>query len=172
MHARDLAKSLTILMSVLCLLLVPSLADASDYKDWIPLLPDSIGGLSKSGDPDGANMEMSGQSWSTLQQRYAQDNGNDIELTIVAGAMAPQVRQFQSMRNFDLETDEKIAQTLKIAGRPAFFELYKGGGKGTLGIALQENAVMAIEADAVESKDGLISLADDVPLEDIAAQID
>ena len=70
----------------LYLLLFSVTAGATDYKAWVPLLPDTLAGLTRSGKPDGINMEMSGKKWSSLHQRYSGDKGEKaIELTIVGG---------------------------------------------------------------------------------------
>jgi len=64
-------KYITIFMIAISLIIVSTAANAFDYKNWIPLLPESIGGIEKHGDPSGMNMEKSGQSWSLLRQKYS-----------------------------------------------------------------------------------------------------
>ncbi len=44
-------KSIPILIIVLGFILASSSANAFDYKNWIPLLPENIGGMEKQGDP-------------------------------------------------------------------------------------------------------------------------
>lgn len=158
-----------ILASILCLaFLIPS-AYAADYKDWIPLLPERIGGQKKVGEPNGANMESSGESWSTLEQKYSNGSGESVTVTVVSGAMAPQVRQFQAMQQVTMETEEKFVETLEVSGNDAILELHKGGGKGTLLVAPQQTTVVIIQTSSAESKEDLISLANDVPFSDISA---
>lgn len=53
-RSRDMYKHLTVVALALVLFLGAATANALDYKDWVPLLPESIGGLDKSGEPDGA----------------------------------------------------------------------------------------------------------------------
>ena len=161
------------LISFLCLVFMASTACAADYKDWISLLPDRIDGLGQSGDPDGMNVQSEGQSWSTLEQGYADGSGEkEIKLTIVSGSMAPQVKQFQAMKQFSMEDEEKVVETLEISGNDAVMELYKDGGKGNLLIAPQQKTIVIIQATSADNKEELVSLADDVPLSDIAAAIE
>ncbi len=162
-------KFLTIPAAILCLLALSPIARAADYQDWIPLLPESIDGLDKSGSPDGATMGHGGKSWTTVRQGYSDSSGDDIRLTIIAGDMAPQLQQFQSMKHFSMETDDRLVQSAQLSGYNSVVELNKARGKGTLLIQVQDNTLVVIEADAVESKAELISLADHVPLSDIAA---
>lgn len=158
-----------ILIGLLCLVCMTSTTFAADYKNWIPLLPASINGHEKDGDPDGANMQSEGKSWSTLKQEYSDDSGEQIRLTIVSGSTAPQIQQFKALKQFTLETEEKLVETLQVSGNDAALELYKGGGEGNLLIAVHEKTIVVINADSVDSKDALISLTDDVPLSDIAS---
>ena len=143
--------------------------NAADYKDWIDLLPEKINNLPKSGDPEGGNFEQRGQSWSILKQDY-HDSGNNIRLTIVAGDTAPQLQQFQGMKQFTMETEDRLVESVQISGHEAVFEMQKDRGAGTLLILVQERTLVVIEADAVAGKNELISLADDVQLSDIATQ--
>ena len=163
-------RPLAILMGVLCLTFLSSTTCAADYKDWIPLLPASINGHEKNGDADGANKQSENQSWSILEQRYSDGSGDTIRLTIVSGTNAPQVQQFQAMKQFTMETEERFVETLNVSGREAVLELYKGGGEGTLLISLHTKTIVVINADSVGSKKELTSLADEVPLSDIAAK--
>ena len=73
-----------IILISICFLLVSVSVYATDYKQWIPLLPETLGGLAQSGKPEGVNMEMGGQSWSSLQQKYS-NNSENISMMIVSG---------------------------------------------------------------------------------------
>ncbi len=82
-------------IAVLCLFLFPAVAGAFDYKAWMPSLPKTLGGMTPTGEPDGMNMDMGGQKWSTLNQEYtSRDGKRTAQLSIVAGQMAPQVQGF------------------------------------------------------------------------------
>ena len=69
-------KSIPTLIIILGFLLVSSAANAFDYKNWIPLLPESIDGMEKHGEMEGMNREKGGQSWSVLRQKYSDEDGN------------------------------------------------------------------------------------------------
>lgn len=158
-----------ILTGVLCLAFMLPSVQAADYKDWVPILPEHIGGQQKAGEPNGANMESSGKSWSTLEQKYSDGSGESVTLTIVSGVMAPQVQEFQTMQQFSMETEKKFVETLQVSGNDAVLELYKDGGKGTLLVAPRQTTVLIIKVSSAESKEELISLADDVPFSDFSA---
>ncbi|MFP4213843.1 MAG: hypothetical protein ACLFRL_07005 [Desulfohalobiaceae bacterium] len=160
-----------ILPIMVCLLVVLGVfaASAADYQDWVPLLPANISGLDKSGSPDGANLEQSGRSWSFMHQDYADDAGNNIRLSVVGGDSAPQMQQFQSMQQLSMETEDRIVKSEEVSGFKAFFEFHKTESKGTLMIAANDQTLVIIEADPVADANKLVSLGDEVPLQDIAA---
>ncbi len=49
-----------IILKSLCLLLISVTLGAVDYKNWLPLVPQALGSLARSGEPNGINMEMNG----------------------------------------------------------------------------------------------------------------
>jgi len=163
-------KHLTVIALALVLLLGASTASALDYKAWVPLLPESISGLDKAGEPNGANMEKSGESWATVQQDYSDGSGEEVTLTIVAGGMSPQLQQFRAMKQFTMETGEKLVKTLKVSGYESILELRKQKNSGTLLIHVNKKTIVVIESNSVKNKDELISMADDVSLSDIKSQ--
>jgi hypothetical protein len=163
------AKGKMILMAT-CLLLVSVWVDATDYKGWLPLIPETLGGLAKSGDPDGINMEMSGQSWSSLQQNYTDNSNKRASLTIVSGVIAPQAQAFQAMSQMQMETQDQIIKTVNISGYKAVLQLNKANKSGGLMISLGEQTLVVIEGEPITNEGELTSLAKEVPLKDIATQ--
>lgn len=163
-------RNIVILAVALCLMVSASFAVAAeyDYKDLIPALPGRIGGMPKAGDPDGGNVQASGQTWAAVEQRYS-DGGGRIRLIVVAGSVAPQVQEFRKLTSLDLETDERIVKSAEILGRDAFFEIRKDRPGGTLGIALRDDVVAAIETNLDVTEGELLSLGEEIPLDDIAA---
>lgn len=143
---------------------------ALDYKDWVSLLPESINGLSKSGNPEGMNMQSGQNQWSTLHQIYSEDSRN-IKITIVAGASAPQIQQFKSMPEFNMENSEQIVKSTQAAGNRAFLEISKTDNSGRLFVSAGDRTIVIFEAEPAEGEDFMISLADEVPLSDIEAKI-
>ena len=155
----------------LCLLLFSVKAGATDYKAWIPLLPDTLGGIGRSGKPDGMNMEMSGQKWSSLHQQYSTDNGEkSVELTIVAGKGAPHLASFQMMSSMKMETEDQIIKTVKVKKYKALFNLEKKDKRGTLMISLSDEMLVVIEARPITNEAEVTKLAEQLPLAKFAAQ--
>ena len=157
------------LLVLVCLLLAPVSLGAADYKQWLPLLPESLGGLARSGKPDGMNMEMGQQSWSSLQQEYS-NKSKQVSMTIVSGIVAPQAQAFQMMSQMQMETEDQIVKTLEVAGYKAVFQLEKESKTGILTIALNQQTLVAIEAKPTADEAELVGLAKEIPLNKIAAQ--
>lgn len=165
-----MSRYLTVIALALVFFIGASTANALDYTKWIPLLPDSISGLEKAGDPEGANLEKGGESWATVQQDYSNGSKEEASLTIVAGGMSPQLQQFRAMKQFTMETGNKLVETLKVSEYDSIFELNKQNNSGTLLIHVKEKTLVVVESNSVKNKNELISLADDVPLSEIESQ--
>ncbi len=163
------AKGKIILLTT-CLLLASVRVDATDYKGWLPLIPPTLGGLAKSGDPDGINMEMSGQSWSSLQQNYTDNSNKRASLTIVSGVIAPQAQAFQAMSQMQMETPDQIIKTVDVSGYKAVLQLSKANKSGSLMISLGEQTLVVIEGEPITNESELSGLAKEVPFKEIAAQ--
>ena len=163
------AKGKIILMAT-CLLLVSVWVGATDYKNWLPLIPETLGDLAKSGDPDVINMEMSGQSWSSLRQNYTDNSNKRASLTIVSGVIAPQAQAFQAMSHIQMETQDQIMKTVNVSGYKAVFQLNKANKNGSLMISLDEQTLVLIEGEPITSEKELNDLAKEVPLKKIASQ--
>ena len=161
-------KYLAVLLIVFGLVLASSAVNAFDYKDWMPLLPDSIAEMEKQGDPDGMNMEKGGQSWSTISQKYSDGQENNAQLTIVTGSDAPGMKKFNTLHRFSGETGKRKVKTLDISGHKAVLNLDKKGGSNSLLIQAQENTMVIINTSSFDSENGLVSLAEDIPLAEIA----
>jgi len=163
------AKGKIILLAV-CLLSISVAVGATDYKSWLPLIPDTLGGLARSGEPDGINMEMGGQSWSSLHQEYSSKSKKRISLTIVSGIVAPQAQAFQSMSHMQMETQDQVVKTVNVSGYKSVFQLSKAEKNGSLMISVNQQTLVVIEAEPITSEKELLPLAEEVPLKKIATQ--
>ncbi len=159
-----------IILISICFLLVSVSVYATDYKQWIPLLPGTLCGLAQSGEPDGINMEMGGQSWSSLQQKYS-NNSENISMTIVSGSIAPQAQAFQMMSHLQMETETDVVKTLKVSGYKALFQLNKVEKRGTLMISVNEQVLVVLEAMAITDEKQMIKLSKEIPLEEISTSL-
>lgn len=92
---------------VLSFMAVSLTVHAPGYEDWVPLLPASMGGINKQGDPEGINAQKEQEAWSVLKQAYSDAEGKYARLSIVAGSDAPKIQEFRKMQQFDMETEEK-----------------------------------------------------------------
>jgi hypothetical protein len=87
---------------------------------------------------------------------------------VVAGAVAPQVQKFRELSLMEVETEEAIVKTTEISGREAVFQIRKDRAGGTLGIAVRDDVVAAIETNQEVSEKELLSLGEEIPVEEIA----
>jgi len=163
---RNTMKRVSVVL-VVCLILSPVVAGAFDYKAWIPLLPKTMGGMMPSGSPDGMNMEMGGQKWSSITQEYkSKDGRKTAQFSVIAGQMAPQVQGFQSMvaMNMSMETGDQIIKTTTVSGKKALVVVDKKNKTGTLTVPVKENMVVAITMEPATSVSDLTSMVQYVSL--------
>ena len=159
---------IVIIISV-CLLLVAVAAGAEDYKNWIPLLPETIGGLDRAGKPDGMNMETNDQRWCMVHQKYGSDESEKyIDLTLVWGGAAPFMANYQMMSKFEMETEEQITKTVKVSKYKEVINLEKAEQRGTLMLALSKDMIVILEAAPTTEEGQLSSLAEKLPLDKFA----
>jgi hypothetical protein len=153
---------------LICVLLVALPASAADYKQWIPLLPMTLGGLPQSGQPNGVNMEMGENSWSSLEQKYSKQS-RTVQLTIVSGTAAPQAQMFQGLTKLEIETADELIRTIKIKGYQSVISLNKKRNQGSVMVGVKAHTLVIVEANQIADQSELTSLANQVPLARIAA---
>ena len=154
------------------MVLMTAVAGAKDYKTWKPVLPEKVAGMPRSGEPDGMNMESNGQKWSMLHQRYA-DDGPDksIELTLISGAGAPFMVNFQMMSKMEMETEDQVIKTVEVSTYKGLINLEKARKSATLMIALTDETMLVMEvAPATQEKD-IIAVAENLPLREFASKV-
>lgn len=153
----------------LCFLLLPEVAGALDYKTWFPILPQRLGSLQTSVEPEGMNMDMGGQQWSSVHQAYAsQDGKTSAELTIMAGKAAPQAQAWQAMANMNMETEDQMMKTVDVAGHKGMLTLDKKDKTGTLMIPLKNDTVVVLHLEPALGETEIMQLGQQLPLAQIA----
>ena len=153
----------------LCFLLLPAITGALDYKTWFPILPQRLGGLQRSGEPDGMNMDMGGQQWSSVHQAYvSQDGKTSAELTIMAGKAAPQAQAWQAMASMNMETEDQMMKTVDVAGHKGMLTLDKKDKTGTLMIPLKDDTVVVLHLEPAPGETEIMQLGQQLPLAQIA----
>ncbi len=151
--------------------LVTNVASAADYKSLIPLLPEKLGDLSRAGKPEGMNIEMGEQAWSSLTQAYAAKNGQpSATLTVILGQGAPQAAMFQSMTRMKIETDEQLIKSVEVPPYAGLLHIEKAEKRGTLTLSLSKNVLVILEAEAMGDENDFLELAKALPLAALAAK--
>ncbi len=152
---------------VFCALLVALPASAADYKRWTPLLPTTLGGLPQSGQPNGVNMAMGDNSWSSLEQKYAKQS-RTVRLMIVSGTGAPQAQMFLGLAKLEMETEDEVFRTITIKGYQSVLALNKKRKQGSVMVRVKPHTLVIVEANQIANQTGLTDLVGQVPLARIA----
>jgi len=155
----------------ICLLLLAGAVGAEDYKNWIPVLPDTVGGMAGAGKPDGMNMESDGQKWCMLHQQYGGNQSEkQVDLTLVWGGAAPFMANFQMMSKFEMETEDQITKTIKVSEYKGVLNLEKPDKRGTLMVALSKELMIVMELVPATKAGDLIKLVEELPLDKFVSQ--
>lgn len=155
----------------LLVLLLFGNAPAADYKVWIPLLPEKLAGMVQSGKPEGMNMEMNEQAWSSLHQKYgSESSGKSAEVTIFGGKNAPPMTSFQAMKNMKMETEDQLIKSVMIGKYKGLLNLQKEDRQANLMIALGQEMMVMIMVEPAAGEDDIMGIAKKLPLDKIAEQ--
>jgi hypothetical protein len=143
---------------------------AADYQTWVPLLPETLGGLPRMDQPEGLNMDASGQSWSSLIQEYArQEADRFLSLTLVSGDAAPEAQMFQAMSQMTMETSDQVIRSLRVGEYPALLQLDKANLSGSLIISVGPHSLVILQGEPMTAEADLTALAGEIPLQKMAA---
>lgn len=146
-----------------------ALAD-TDYQDYLSVLPESIQGMERSGEPEGVNRKGSDQDWSAVEQSYDDDQGREAKLTILGGTQTSAYKQYKKMSRVHMENPEKLIKSLEVSGYDGVMDLDKAGKEGTVAFFLGPKTLVVLEAEPVTGPDELRALTQDLPLEEIDEQ--
>jgi len=144
----------------------PAGSFAFDYKSWVPFIPSELGGLKKNGKPEGMNMEMNNEKWSSLTQTYGgEDSDKETTFTIVCGTNASQMQHFKGIPKMKIETEDQIMTDITISGRGGFLILDKEEKSGYLMILLDDRLLVTVEMQDCDDKEKLLSTAKQIPFD-------
>ncbi len=148
-------------------LLIPAIASALDYKIWLPLIPETLDNMPRKNDPEGMNMEMSGQKWASLCQEYSE--GKKLLNFCIFAGMAPQAMQYQSLfaMNMSMETPEQVIKTITISGNKVLLVLEKKEGNGTAVIDLDNNLIAVLNVEYRITEGEISKLVEVLPLAEL-----
>lgn len=156
----------------LVVLLLAATVAAADYKTWIPLLPEQLGGLPRLDQPEGLNVGSGGQAWSTLTQEYARDDSDrSFSLVLVSGAAAPEAQAFEAMSQVPMETSDQVVKLVPVGEYRALLQLDKDSLSGSLIISVGPHSLVVLQGEPVAAEDELLQVAREVPLKKIAAAL-
>lgn len=142
----------------------------TDYRDYLSALPESIQGMERSGEPEGVNRKGSDQDWSAVEQGYADDQGGEAHLTVMAGKIPPAYKQYKKMSQIHIENPESLSKSLEVSGYDGVITLDKTQEEGTVVFFLGPETLVVLEAEPVTGADELQALAQGLPLEAIDDQ--
>ncbi len=148
------------------------LSAGADYKAWVSLVPETLGGLQRAGDPNGMNMEMDGKQWSFLVQEYlSADSEKSLQLTLSAGSGSPEMQSFRNMPKTSMEMEGQLMKTVEVSGRNGFMMIDRTEGIGTLMIPVNDQGIVLIGADFEVTEEELLGFASELSLDRFAEQV-
>lgn len=160
----------TILMSVLLTINFANAQETIPYSELEEYLPTDISGYT-AGDPEGQTMNMEGFSFSSSTVEFYDSEDYFIRISIIDYVAASSMFQAASAMwatGMSYENDEMSAKTIEwndnISGWEEFNKL---DNEATLILGIGDRFLFTIEADGQDGVDFIISIAEDMDLEDL-----
>lgn len=153
---------------VLLLLLATSLCQAADYKQWLPLLPESAMGIPRSGDPEGTNVTMNDMENSSLTVRY-RDGERSAEIMLIHDSSRSLIMPFEMVRDMRVETPEEIHLPTTLEGYQAIYQLDRPGNQTALIVILSPTMLIHVSFQPAPEKAALMKFVAGLPLKKLAA---
>jgi hypothetical protein len=136
----------------LIILITPGLSWAADYKDWLPHIPDKLGGLKATSEGDGMNMSSGGSAMSTLNKTYGSGNK---EINISISYLHDSKRQTQALEpveQMSMEMGGMVMKTIKIQGFDAVYQYIKAEKNSLITVNLKADATFILASSGIGAK--------------------
>lgn len=155
-----------ILALMLVLSLSPGLAFSTDFKDWLPYVPNSLSGKKMTGKDEGGNVSISGFTSSTLTRTY----GSEPDETTLMIVWDPSGRQMMAVKmgmNLRFDTPDAIAKPITVQGFPALYQFDTESSRGILQILPSDTALFQFSAIGSRDESHYIDMLKPVKLKKI-----
>lgn len=152
------------------LFLTPGLSWALDYKDWLPLLPDEIGGLKTKSKDNGVNIKAGGTSMSSLTVTYGEGD-KQIDISITAEASGVPNKSVQAKEQIVVKTEDFVQKLINIQGFVGMYMYNKSAKNHILRVSLNSKSAFTFMANGYEGEKYFFSLVDKINLKKISATL-
>ncbi|KPK11968.1 MAG: hypothetical protein AMJ68_04025 [Acidithiobacillales bacterium SG8_45] len=156
------------LLFVCCL--GPALVFGADYKDWLPLVPKSLGGQQMSRADEADNVSFGGQTNSLLTRFYGKDQ-NEIMLMIVWDPSGNQLIAPKLAMGMNYDTPDGIAKPVTVQGFQARFQQDSRNNAGVLQILLSDTAMVQLEAPGGRDPAHFIKILQPIDLKKLSGKM-
>ncbi|MFV1985543.1 MAG: hypothetical protein ACC657_18485 [Thiohalomonadales bacterium] len=148
--------------------LAPGLSWALDYKDWLPLLPDEIGGLKTKAKDSGVNINAGGTIMSILTITYGEGD-KKIDISITAEASGIPNKSAQTKERTIMETEDFVQKIIIIQGFIGLYMNNKSAKNHIIKINLNSKSTFTFMADGYEEEKYILGLVNKINLKKIYA---
>jgi len=141
--------------------------DPVNFRELLPLIPESIGKYKRDGEPTGESANMAGMKISHVEAYYLPPGGEPrIGVEVIDLAYIPHLYITWNMATMiEVDSTEEIRKNSTIKGHKAI-ELYKYKDKeGQLSILVAERFQVQLKADGFDNLDPLKDFAEKMDLE-------
>jgi len=152
------------------LFLTPGLSWALDYKDWLPLLPDEIGGLKTKSKDNGVNINAGGVIMSSLTITYGEGD-KKIDISISAEASGEPIKSGPAKEQVVVETKDFVQKVIKVQGFVGMYMNNKSAKNQLLRVSLNSKAAFTFMANGYEGEKYFLGLVNKINLKKISATL-
>ncbi|HEB58551.1 MAG TPA: hypothetical protein ENJ01_04955 [Gammaproteobacteria bacterium] len=156
------------------LFLLTSAVQAADYKAWLSLLPETVMGMTRAGEPDGANVTMGEMQNSSLTLRYRKGSGDHArhaEIMVIYDSSKSLIMPFSMVRDMRVETPQEIHKPTTLSGFDAIYQLDRQVPQNALIVILRPDLLINMTFQPPISEDAIMKFAAELPLAELAKSV-
>lgn len=141
---------------------------AVDYKHWLAYLPDTLGGLSASTEPEGQNLGLSDGQTVMLTRTYGEGE-QQVELTIHYQGTRQEIPVQDQPESFSMESPEGYMKVFRLQGFNTVHTYEKASEDCRMHIHLRGKAVVTLSGKTRDAGRDFVKMASQLPLAKLSA---
>ncbi|MEM6736493.1 MAG: hypothetical protein AAF620_10545 [Bacteroidota bacterium] len=145
------------------------LSQRVDFRILIDMLPEQTQGFVRSEKPQGVGYTTQGASFSTASKTYSKGD-REMNITLNDYLGAEYLASAQSAQQFEFESTEGYAKSIKIDGIPGWVNFDYSDNSGTIVLYLAARFYTTVQAENT-SESELIAVASDVKLSRLQSKL-
>ena len=150
-----------LLTPTLVLLLTPCVSWAVDYKDWLPLIPDTLDGLTVSAKDEGENLDLGVMNMSNFSRQYGEGD-KQINISIMYESSGEQIKAQNARTQKNIKLAELVQKRITIQGFESVYDHNKSVPYQRITVFLNDKAVISFGVFGLNEEKHFFELANKI----------